>query len=320
MLTPNIVLKDAIKAVPAVKYALGIAGIAAAVAIVAGFNIDKSIAILGIVIILILMVVLALFARLVGKPNYLNVRPQLTFFTWASMLLTVATAALVITSYFWEWPRPISVLALDNMNLRVQSMLSNKRNGDYVNAELIANEILRKEPRNYYALNTKGSVNFFRGNYQEAAGYFLDALKCKPGNFTIICNLADTYVDMSAYNKAIETYNTVEPNEKNNEYWWYSFGRANLYAGNYQIALENLRLVPDGFKKGSARILEAAALLASNGGYEKASKEKLREVTQKLDAGKTIDPDYWDKIINRNWKDVEGSHSIELGILKKGGK
>jgi hypothetical protein len=59
--SPVEVLKRPTKAVPAVKYALGIAGIVAAIAIVAGFRINFRIAVFGTVIMFVLMTVLVVF-------------------------------------------------------------------------------------------------------------------------------------------------------------------------------------------------------------------------------------------------------------------
>jgi hypothetical protein len=52
------VLRQAVKAVPAVRYALGIAGIFAVIAIVQGFRIDLRIAVFGAIIMLVLMTLL----------------------------------------------------------------------------------------------------------------------------------------------------------------------------------------------------------------------------------------------------------------------
>lgn len=56
--TPPSVLKQAINAVPAVKYALGVGGIISVIAIVRGFRIDFRVALLGAVVMLVLMAVL----------------------------------------------------------------------------------------------------------------------------------------------------------------------------------------------------------------------------------------------------------------------
>jgi hypothetical protein len=101
--SPTSILKQAIKAVPAVKYALGIGGIVAVIAIVFSFGISPRVAIFGTVIMLILMVVLLLFASLVRKSGTHVSLPALVF-TWFSLLLFMATSVLLFTSAFWAKP------------------------------------------------------------------------------------------------------------------------------------------------------------------------------------------------------------------------
>jgi len=101
--SPISILKQAIKAVPAVKYALGIGGIVAVIAIVFSFGINPKVAIFGTVIMLILMVVLLLFASLVRKSGAHVSLPALVF-TWFSLLLFMATSVLLFTSAFWAKP------------------------------------------------------------------------------------------------------------------------------------------------------------------------------------------------------------------------
>jgi energy-coupling factor transporter transmembrane protein EcfT len=101
--SPTSILKQAIKAVPAVKYALGIGGIVAVIAIVFSFGISPKVAIFGTVIMLILMVVLLLLASLVGKSGTHVSLPALVF-TWFSLLLFMATSVLLFTSAFWAKP------------------------------------------------------------------------------------------------------------------------------------------------------------------------------------------------------------------------
>lgn len=101
--SPLGILQSAIKAVPAVKYALGIAGIIAAVAIVAGFNIDFRIAVFGTVIMFVLMTALVIFARVAGTATVGLAGPA-TVLTWFSLLLMMATATALFTSVFFSWP------------------------------------------------------------------------------------------------------------------------------------------------------------------------------------------------------------------------
>ena len=58
------ILRESIKAVPAMKYALAVAGILAMVAMVGAFKISPAMAVFGAVITLVLMVAMVIFARL----------------------------------------------------------------------------------------------------------------------------------------------------------------------------------------------------------------------------------------------------------------
>jgi hypothetical protein len=100
---PLEVLREAIRAVPAVKYALGIAGIIAVIAIVKGFNLDFRIAGFGTIIMLLLMTVLVVFARLTKTAPGPFVVP-VAIFTWFAISMTMTVATLLLTSVFWQKP------------------------------------------------------------------------------------------------------------------------------------------------------------------------------------------------------------------------
>src|SRR5688572_24345054 len=103
MPTPIVVLREAVKAVPAVKYALGVGGIAATVAIVAAFGLSSRAAILGTIVTLILMGVLVIFARASALAGPQLQVPALVF-TWCALFLFVATGVALFTSVFFNRP------------------------------------------------------------------------------------------------------------------------------------------------------------------------------------------------------------------------
>jgi hypothetical protein len=98
--TPYGLLQSAIKAVPAVKYALGGGGIVAVIVIIAGFKIPFRIAALGVVIMFVLMTVLVIFAHLSTESKSTFHGPAVVLM-WFSVLLTMAIALAVFTSLFW---------------------------------------------------------------------------------------------------------------------------------------------------------------------------------------------------------------------------
>ena len=85
-LNPVNILKDATKSVPAVKYAYGIVGVAAAIAIVVGLLKDTRIAIFGPIIMLALMTALVVFAKLT-KASKKTFQIPIKVLIWFSLLM-----------------------------------------------------------------------------------------------------------------------------------------------------------------------------------------------------------------------------------------
>lgn len=113
-IAPHRILQEAIAAVPAVRYAAGITGIAASIAIIASFKLGPAIAVLGLVVTLGLMSVLLAFARVAGAgaehPNDalgdgLAVRRAGIAIVWVFTLLTCATGIMVFAVTFFGTPR-----------------------------------------------------------------------------------------------------------------------------------------------------------------------------------------------------------------------
>src|ERR1017187_2446658 len=94
-LQPLTIIKQAIRGVPAVKYALGIAGIVAAVAICGAFAIlsrmSLQVVVFGVVIMLVFMATLVVFAKMTTTARQHFIIPALVL-TWASLCLTIITA------------------------------------------------------------------------------------------------------------------------------------------------------------------------------------------------------------------------------------
>lgn len=102
-------IKLGFEAVPAVKYAAGIAGVMASLALGMSFLSTASVAVTGALTMLVLMVLLLVFtaATTIG-PKALRV-PAL-FLTWAFLLLFVFSATMVVFAVFFDWPRPYAEL------------------------------------------------------------------------------------------------------------------------------------------------------------------------------------------------------------------
>jgi hypothetical protein len=104
MPSPVTVLTTAVRAVPAVRYALGVAGIVSVIAIVKAFHLDLALAAAGSLVMFVLMTALVIFARL-SKFGTLSLQRPALVFTWFCLLLTMAASLLLFTSVFFGIPR-----------------------------------------------------------------------------------------------------------------------------------------------------------------------------------------------------------------------
>jgi HEAT repeat protein len=116
------VLKESIKAVPAMKYALAVAGIMAVVGLVSAFRLSPQTAVFGAVIVLVLMVAMVIFARLAATGPKHFVLPVLVML-WSFLALVVATASLLFSCAFFQWPKAINdLIGTHGSNTRDTSM------------------------------------------------------------------------------------------------------------------------------------------------------------------------------------------------------
>src|SRR5260221_568853 len=103
------ILRESIRAVPAMKYALAVAGIMAVVGLVSAFRLSPQTAVFGAVIVLVLMVALVIFARLATTAPSHFLTPVLVML-WSFLALVVATAFLLFSCAFFQWPKAINDL------------------------------------------------------------------------------------------------------------------------------------------------------------------------------------------------------------------
>src|SRR5271166_3514994 len=99
MLDPAQFLRDAIRAVPAVKYAVGVGGLVAVLAIVQSYRINPTLAALGAIVMLILMGMLVIFARMSALGKAYILLPALVF-TWFVLLLFMLASLALFSSVF----------------------------------------------------------------------------------------------------------------------------------------------------------------------------------------------------------------------------
>ena len=96
-------LREAVKAVPAVRYALGVGGIFAAIAIVYSLKLEPRVAFVGTLVMFVLMGVLVIFARVTSLASPRMLWPALVF-TWFTLFVFVAVSFSLFTSVFLKWP------------------------------------------------------------------------------------------------------------------------------------------------------------------------------------------------------------------------
>lgn len=101
---PVKLLKDAIRAVPALRYALGVVGIVSVIAIVKMLNVDFELAIFGTIVIVALMILLLVFSTIADKKNKASLRILGLIFSWAVMILITLIVILLPVEYFAHWP------------------------------------------------------------------------------------------------------------------------------------------------------------------------------------------------------------------------
>jgi hypothetical protein len=97
-------IREAIAAVPSVKYALGVVGVAAAAVLIRGFFANAVVACISVVGMLVFMVLLVLFARFASSTKGWYVPAQCL--VWVIVLCCVLTASCL----FFDWPRPLAEL------------------------------------------------------------------------------------------------------------------------------------------------------------------------------------------------------------------
>jgi len=227
--------------------------------------------------------------------------------------------------YSWVKDKIITTARLDSdgdsddlITQRIYSMNSNYQEGLYDDADRVADEILKFEPGNHRALNMKGSVAFYRREYRSAIEYFERANKAKPGTTIVLRNLADSYMEIGAVDKALEIYTSTYDGKADSSY---KIGRAYLYKKDFKTALTYLETVPDWFEKSAARVLESAAYagLAKNSlsfGHRKEERSLMLISRQKLNIALSSDRTYWTGILSGRIMDVHEGFSVVLELLQ----
>jgi tetratricopeptide (TPR) repeat protein len=194
------------------------------------------------------------------------------------------------------------------------TMSGNYSQGLYEDANRIADEILKNEPEDGQALNIKGGIAFYRGDFPSAVQYFRRAHLASPKNATFASNYANALIETKAYSAALDVFKSIDDGRNDRTY---GLGRAYFYAGNYLEAEKLLEEISSEYWHGSARIIEAAAIIAlSNDEQRSEAKSKLlSRAKTKFNEGYSVDRKYWDDIFSGAAKDKHQGYDLVLGLL-----
>jgi len=121
------ILIEAIKRVPVVRYALGVAGLAAAVFIVGRLTATPQLAVLGIIGMLLAMVALILLER-ASKTK--GLRLAATVFLWSCLVFIMATVSVLFSAVFFD--KPALGLSGTIFKQQVESTLASKAGSESV--------------------------------------------------------------------------------------------------------------------------------------------------------------------------------------------
>jgi hypothetical protein len=171
--------------------------------------------------------------------------------------VAVLIVLLCLGYYFYAAPENCR----QKIDLHETAMVSNFTTGRYADALSKAEDVLRLDAKNGRALNIRGGVHFYRGEYKAARRDFGEAVRYPSAKFNVgiaYRNLGDTYVELGHYDLALEAYKHAPASEEKT----YSVGRAYLHNQQHEEALAMLKTIEADYRKGSAKILVAAALSA----------------------------------------------------------
>ena len=202
----------------------------------------------------------------------------------------------------------------------LQAMWTSLNAGDFDPAEARANEVLGLDPNNSRALNGKGAIAFYRGQYQQASELFGQAHNLAPTDRSINLNLGDAFVELGAYNRALTHYKAVTDNKQD---WVYKMGRLFTHRGNFREAISYLEALPNEYKSstihiGSSRFVEAAAyagLSREAGSQTNEGKQYTDLAKKKLFLALQQDKEYWTQVLQGSKHDMHQGYNVPRQFL-----
>jgi predicted O-linked N-acetylglucosamine transferase (SPINDLY family) len=139
------------------------------------------------------------------------------------------------------------------MNLQAQSILQQAfsyiQQGNFSQAKLVLDYVLKLEPKNFYALHAMGFICGIENNHQEASRYSLRALKIRPDDLEAIINCAKALQELGNDLDSVKHHKKAIILSPNDHEIWLGCGKSlhNLKLYNEAITHydEALSLKPD---------------------------------------------------------------------------
>lgn len=177
-----------------------------------------------------------------------------------------------------------------------------------------ADEILRRKPSDYAALNIKGGIAFYNGDFKTAKLLFARAHQQDPQNTIITSNYANALVETGDYEKAIELFQLIDDGRPDRAF---TLGRAYLYAGKFADANSTFERVPPSHWKGAGRVLQAASFIGMAREAHSAQEKNnlLQKARQSFAEGYAVEVNYWDGIFTGKSKDIHLTYDVPVSLL-----
>lgn len=164
------VLTEAIRAVPPVRYALGVAGVVAVLGIVAALGVDLRVAAFGTPILLVLMVVLVVFRHVASAARARLALPALVF-VWSSLIVTITVVVLLLSSVFFRVPMDLQQFIIggpapahgsrtsrENTTQLVKAASAQAEAGDYAAGWKLVSQAVEQAPQSNEARDAQTSL------------------------------------------------------------------------------------------------------------------------------------------------------------------
>ena len=122
--------------------------------------------------------------------------------------------------------------ALNNKGIALAAL------GDYEEALVIYENILKNDSQNLYALVNKGNALLHLGRYEEALEAYDNATNNDPNSSSAWYNKGNAFAILGRYEEALEAYDNATNNDPNSSSAWNNKGNTLSILGRYDEALE----------------------------------------------------------------------------------